>query len=127
MEKPMPDTKVCSKCGIVKDKRDFHKSRKSKDGCQCWCKACLLDYQIKYFQTEKGKKALKRAQEKYLKSEKRKKAQERYLKSEKGKKAQERYFKSMKFKKTREEYLKRVKVQEMREDRSGEYVEKVIP
>lgn len=46
-----------------------------------------MSRQLKYFQTEKGKKALKKAQKKYFKSEKGKKALKKYQQSEKGKKA----------------------------------------
>ena len=36
-------TKLCSKCGVVKDEEDFAKSKK-KDGRQVWCRSCRKKY-----------------------------------------------------------------------------------
>jgi hypothetical protein len=36
----MAETKVCTKCGIVKDRGDFCKDRTRKDGFYPWCKQC---------------------------------------------------------------------------------------
>lgn len=41
--------KVCIKCGIEKEKSDFHKDRSKKDGLVSKCKACAKEYQAKYY------------------------------------------------------------------------------
>lgn len=40
VEEQKPRTKVCSKCGIEKEKREFHKDRSSNDGYHSRCKSC---------------------------------------------------------------------------------------
>ena len=40
VEEQEPRTKVCSKCGIEKEKREFHKDRSSNDGYRSSCKSC---------------------------------------------------------------------------------------
>ena len=37
-------TKICSKCKIVKDTKEFSKSKKEKDGLQYHCKKCQNKY-----------------------------------------------------------------------------------
>lgn len=36
-----PDTKSCTKCGVEKDRSEFGKKTKRRDGLQSWCKNCL--------------------------------------------------------------------------------------
>ena len=33
--------KICSKCGIEKSFDEFHKSSRSRDGVNAWCKSCI--------------------------------------------------------------------------------------
>lgn len=40
VEEQEPRTKVCSKCGIEKEKREFHKDRSCNDGYRSSCKSC---------------------------------------------------------------------------------------
>jgi group I intron endonuclease len=37
--------KFCPRCSKVKLKLDFHKSRRRKDGLECWCKTCRSEAQ----------------------------------------------------------------------------------
>jgi NAD-dependent SIR2 family protein deacetylase len=39
--------KVCIKCKKEKDKNDFHKNSRSKDGLQIKCKDCFKEYSLK--------------------------------------------------------------------------------
>ena len=88
--------KRCPKCEIVKSVDEFSKWKGTKDGLQTYCKSCSS----KYFQSEKGKKAIA----KYQQSEKGKKTQAKakakYQQSEKGKKAIAKYWQSEKGKKS---------------------------
>jgi hypothetical protein len=42
-EHPMSDRKRCAKCSTVKALEDFHKSSRSPDGHQSWCKSCAKE------------------------------------------------------------------------------------
>lgn len=50
------ETKKCNKCGEIKNKADFFKSSRNKDGCRSHCKICEnksnLARQSKYKRTE---------------------------------------------------------------------------
>lgn len=74
-------SKRCNTCKEVKPLSEFHKRLVSRDGFQNICKMCILKYNKKYFQTEKGKAV----QNCYQQSEKFKAAYKRYEHSEKGK------------------------------------------
>jgi hypothetical protein len=40
-------TKYCRKCSSEHPVSNFGKCSRSKDGCQIWCKACMLEYREK--------------------------------------------------------------------------------
>jgi hypothetical protein len=61
--------KYCGGCGQTKLFSDFQKNRRMKDGLQTVCRACNLERQRAYAQTEKGRAAHLRAQRKYLTTE----------------------------------------------------------
>jgi len=67
--------KKCNKCGKVKILSKFNKNKSSKDGYSYWCNKCVTEYSQEnkehskeynkeYFQSEEGKKAIKRYQQK---------------------------------------------------------------
>ena len=70
--------KRCPKCEIVKSVDEFSKWKGTKDGLQTYCKSCSS----KYFQSEKGKKAIA----KYWQSEKGKKSTQRGANNRKARK-----------------------------------------
>jgi hypothetical protein len=47
--------KKCSKCGIEKDSSDFHKNKRSADGLQGWCSACMKSYGKRYHHENREK------------------------------------------------------------------------
>lgn len=49
--------KKCSKCGIQKQKTEFYKDKRSKQGVQSMCKECFKAWQ----QSDNGKKAARKA------------------------------------------------------------------
>jgi hypothetical protein len=40
--------KRCTRCGKLKDKSEFGKQAKLKDGLRYWCKQCVRDYNHEY-------------------------------------------------------------------------------
>jgi len=74
--------KWCPKCKKIKEYSLFNKCSARKDGLNDWCKKCLSDHQrlkrqkgpiereIKYRNSEKGRKTAKKATDKYRNSEK---------------------------------------------------------
>jgi hypothetical protein len=36
--------KICNKCGVTKEIRDFGRSERSKDGLKTWCRSCTSNY-----------------------------------------------------------------------------------
>lgn len=50
--------KTCSKCGEVKDEREFNKRKTAKDGLYCWCKNCVLAYDKQYREHNRDKVTL---------------------------------------------------------------------
>ena len=53
--------KTCSKCKAEKEFSKFSKNRSCKDGLDSWCKLCVREYQ----QSETGKKAKRKSDQKY--------------------------------------------------------------
>lgn len=53
--------KKCSKCRRSKDVKGFSKNTTMPDGLDHYCKACNSERMQAYFQTKKGKAAMKRA------------------------------------------------------------------
>lgn len=49
--------KQCSKCGVIKQKTDFYKDGRSKQGVQSMCKDCFKKWQ----QSDTGKKSARKA------------------------------------------------------------------
>ena len=47
-------TKVCAKCGRELPLSEFSKQKKSKDGLIPWCKSCLKEYHINWYETHKS-------------------------------------------------------------------------
>ena len=47
-------TKVCTKCGRELPLSEFNKFKISNDGLQCWCKSCLKEYHINWYETHKS-------------------------------------------------------------------------
>lgn len=43
------EEKRCSKCKVLKDVGEFHKSRIGKYGVHSWCKACVAVYSLAYY------------------------------------------------------------------------------
>jgi len=76
------ELKWCSKCGEIKKLSDFNKNKSRKDGLNDWCGVCRTTYQreqrrkgpiereIKYGQSDKGKKASQKSISNYRKTEK---------------------------------------------------------
>ena len=52
--------KRCSKCGEVKERSEFNKSRERKGGLRLECKKCQLEYQRKYRDRNKEQIAKKK-------------------------------------------------------------------
>ena len=50
--------KQCSKCGKLKDKGEFCKQKRYKDGLRYWCKPCEQQYQRAYYL--RNRKAIRR-------------------------------------------------------------------
>ncbi len=46
--------KQCTKCKQRKDKSEFSKNRKNKDGLRYWCKKCEREYKRKYYRRNRG-------------------------------------------------------------------------
>ena len=40
--------KTCPRCNVTKPLTEWHKSSKTKDGLQAWCKSCRKEYNKKY-------------------------------------------------------------------------------
>ncbi|MCK5605415.1 hypothetical protein KAR91_26220 [Candidatus Pacearchaeota archaeon] len=74
--------KSCYKCGREKPLTEFYKCRTRKDGYQPLCKQCQNDYIRIYQRTEKGREATRKANSKYLGTEKGKRVRANYLKTE---------------------------------------------
>jgi hypothetical protein len=51
------NSKVCTKCKVLKSVEEFHKKKSSKDGLTSWCRSCRNESNIEYRKenTEKGK------------------------------------------------------------------------
>jgi hypothetical protein len=74
-------TKRCPRCKQVKFTSEFHKCRREKDGCQCYCKICESEIKnrksyressLRYKNSEKGKAAEKKYSRKSSKTNQRK-------------------------------------------------------
>lgn len=50
--------KHCKKCGEVKMKSDFNKSKREKDGLQHYCRECMKNAQKKSYEKMKSRKAM---------------------------------------------------------------------
>lgn len=48
--------KKCTKCGQVKDLKEFYKDKQNRDGLKSYCKECKRDYYIKWSEKCKGVK-----------------------------------------------------------------------
>ncbi len=46
--------KQCTKCKQRKDKSEFRKNRKNKDGLAFWCKKCSREYARRYYRENRG-------------------------------------------------------------------------
>ncbi|HUU20562.1 MAG TPA: hypothetical protein VMW72_25670 [Sedimentisphaerales bacterium] len=46
--------KQCTKCRKRKDKSEFSKNRKNKDGLRYWCKKCCREYKRRYYRKNRG-------------------------------------------------------------------------
>jgi hypothetical protein len=44
----LSQSKVCTKCGLNKPFSEYHKKKRTKDGLQCRCKACILEENAAY-------------------------------------------------------------------------------
>jgi hypothetical protein len=55
--------KKCTKCGIEKDLRDFHKNNGVKSGKQAQCKICVNAACRAYKHSEQGKKTIRAHEE----------------------------------------------------------------
>lgn len=74
--------KWCPKCESILEYSNFRKNKNRKDGLNGWCKRCCTNYQkiererglvqreLRYRNSIKGKKTLQKATEKYRKTEK---------------------------------------------------------
>lgn len=43
------DTKICTKCGVLKTKDNFHKNNRTKSGIKSTCKECDSLYAKKHY------------------------------------------------------------------------------
>lgn len=68
----------CIECGKIKELKEFHKNRSSKNGYLKRCKICQCNYQNEYRQTGKYKINNKQYRKKYNQSEKGKLARRRF-------------------------------------------------
>ncbi len=84
--------KTCSKCGQIKDVKQFSKDKYSQDGYQYNCKECYRIYKKAYSQSDKGKQVRRRQN----RSDKGKQSKKIYQHSEKGQKVRRRYAQSEK-------------------------------
>ena len=46
--------KQCTKCRQRKDKSEFSKNRKNKDGLRYWCKKCSREHKRRYYRKNRG-------------------------------------------------------------------------
>lgn len=103
-------SKRCSnrKCRKIKPLSEFPKCRSGKYGYHNQCKNCKNRAKRIYRQTERGKAALRKAVEKYQKTEKCKATQKRYRQSEAGivtrRKASKKFYKTEKGKQAHKKY-----------------------
>lgn len=104
--------KTCSKCGAEKPTSEFYKKPSNKDGLEGACKSCRNAQIQKQRHTEAGKASVKRAQQKYAKTEKGKANQLRKDHSEKGQARRERFLAGETRRKWNEEYHSRPDVKE---------------
>ena len=56
--------KKCSKCRKIQDRRQYSKNAVNADGLDHYCKTCNKKRMHAYFQSKKGKAAMRRAGEK---------------------------------------------------------------
>lgn len=47
-------TKICSKCGLAKDRKDFNKDSRSKSGIRCLCRDCQKKENVTYRSSYNG-------------------------------------------------------------------------
>lgn len=50
MTEELKQTKKCSKCGIIRPIKQFHKKRQNKDGLHSQCRFCICRYWNEYYQ-----------------------------------------------------------------------------
>jgi len=50
------DKEKCSKCGTIRNKADFYKDKRCKDGLRSECKKCSIEYGRKWVKTHKAKR-----------------------------------------------------------------------
>src|SRR3990167_3094810 len=81
----MMNTKICTRCGLVKPLAEFYRQSDKADGRTSACKACTQISHDAYNQTEKGKTAIAKALHNYHQSDKFKTVQRRYRATDKGK------------------------------------------
>lgn len=53
--------KLCNKCGETRPNSEFHQNKKMIDGLQAYCKQCMNASTKAYYQTDRGKSAIKKA------------------------------------------------------------------
>lgn len=72
--------KKCPKCSVIKSLKEFHKRGGGRKGYASYCKECANETTKKFFKTEKGRAAQKRANQ----SDAGKAARKKYDRSPKG-------------------------------------------
>ena len=81
--------KHCSKCGEKKERSQFRRHSKTKDGLQYWCMKCQSESRRRYLKTTEGRQQQRLAQGAYRKTPKGKeaqrKSQRKFSKTPKGK------------------------------------------
>lgn len=40
--------KICTKCKVEKEEKEFGVTKQTKDGLKCWCKPCNVEYSTAY-------------------------------------------------------------------------------
>lgn len=50
--------KKCIKCGIIKDKKEFYKNKKMKDGLLSICKKCSIKYALNWIDNHKEQRTI---------------------------------------------------------------------
>lgn len=84
--------KKCSRCKVLKDISCFHKSCAGRYGVRSWCKDCVREY----CKSDSGRRARKKAFEKWSDSEKGKNWRKNYIESGKSAEACSKWGKSEK-------------------------------